>query len=726
LTVATNGVINWMPTEAQGPGSYTVTISVTDTNPVAVNATSLSTTNSFQITVNEVNTAPSLTLPPNTNIVEQVAWSATATATDSDIPANPLNFKLVNGPSGLTVTTNGVINWTPTEAQGPGVYTVTISVTDTNPAAVNAKSLSTTNSFQITVNEVNTAPSLTLPPSTNINEQVAWSATATASDSDIPANPLTFALVNGPTGLTVATNGVINWTPTEAQGPGVYTVAISVTDTNPAAVNAKSLSTTNSFQITVNEVNTAPVLGVVGNQVVNELTMLIVTNQATDSDIPANVLTYQLINPPAGATIDTNGVITWTPTEAQGPGTNTITTVVTDFNPWAVNAQHLSATNSFTVVVNEVNTAPVLPAQFNRTIHGKLLMIVTNTATDSDIPANSLTYTLLTKPSGATIDTNGVISWTPVVSQVPSTNTITTVVTDYNPWAVNAQHLSATNSFTVVVTTTTVNSPPWLPMQTNQVVNEQTTLVVTNTGMDSNIPANALSYALLAAPAGAAIDSNGIITWTPTQTQSPGTNTITTVVTDNGSPPMSATNSFTVIVKEVNVAPVLPVVSTQTVSALTLLTVIDTATEPNIHATTIGYRLVNPPAGMTINVNGIITWTPTQAQSPSTNIITTVVTNSDAFDLVNPQLTASNSFTVIVPGGSTLPLIQSISLTNSIATIKWSAVSGQNYRLQYKQNLTDSTWSNVVPDFTASGSIAIGTNGVNNSTQQFYRVMLLQ
>jgi hypothetical protein len=265
-----------------------------------------------------------------------------------------------------------------------------------------------------------------------------------------------------------------------------------------------------------------------------------------------------------------------------------------------------------------------------------------------------------------------------------------------------------------------------LPVQTNQVVNEQTTLVVTNTGMDSNIPANALSYALLAAPAGAAIDSNGIITWTPTQTQSPGTNTITTVVTDNGSPPMSATNSFTVIVKEVNVAPVLPVVSTQTVSALTLLTVIDTATEPNIHATTIGYRLVNPPAGMTINVNGIITWTPTQAQSPSTNIITTVVTNSDAFDLVNPQLTASNSFTVIVPGGSTLPLIQSISLTNSIATIKWSAVSGQNYRLQYKQNLTDSTWSNVVPDFTASGSIAIGTNGVNNSTQQFYRVMLLQ
>jgi hypothetical protein len=197
------------------------------------------------------------------------------------------------------------------------------------------------------------------------------------------------------------------------------------------------------------------------------------------------------------------------------------------------------------------------------------------------------------------------------------------------------------------------------------------------------------------------------------------------VVTDNGSPPMSATNSFTVIVKEVNVAPVLPVVSTQTVSTSTLLTVTNTASEPNIHATTIGYQLVNPPAGMTININGIITWTPSTGQGPSTNTITTVVTNSDAFDLVNPQLTATNNFTVIVTGSTPLPMIQSITVSNGIATIKWSAVSGQNYRLQYKQNLTDSTWSNVVPDVTATGSIVIATNGINNSTQQFYRVMLL-
>ena len=66
---------------------------------------------------------------------------------------------------------------------------------------------------------------------------------------------------------------------------------------------------------------------------------------------------------PAGADIDTNGVITWTPTVAQVPSTNVFTTVVTDSNPWAVNAQHLSATNSFTVVVNATHNGPSLPAQ---------------------------------------------------------------------------------------------------------------------------------------------------------------------------------------------------------------------------------------------------------------------------------------------------------------------------------------------------------------------------
>src|SRR2546425_11472072 len=87
-----------------------------------------------------------------------------------------------------------------------------------------------------------------------------------------------------------------------------------------------------------------------------ELSGLPVPSTATDVDLPANLLTYQLVSPPAGASIDANGVITWTPGEAQGPSTNTFTTIVTDNG-----SPPLSATNTFTVTVNEVNSAPVLP-----------------------------------------------------------------------------------------------------------------------------------------------------------------------------------------------------------------------------------------------------------------------------------------------------------------------------------------------------------------------------
>jgi len=114
-----------------------------------------------------------------------------------------------------------------------------------------------------------------------------------------------------------------------------------------------------------------------------------------------------------------------------GAGTNVITTVVTDDGTPA-----LSATNSFTVIVEESNSPPLLPAQTNRTLVGLAILTVTNTASDTDLPVNTLTYVLQTGPSNAVIDVNGIITWTPMAAQAPSTNLFTTVVTDYNPWAI--------------------------------------------------------------------------------------------------------------------------------------------------------------------------------------------------------------------------------------------------------------------------------------------------
>ncbi len=298
------------------------------------------------------------------------------------------------------------------------------------------------------------------------------------------------------------------------------------------------------------------------------------------------------------------------------------------------------------------NTPPMLPAQTNQTVNVLTTLTVTNTATDADLPPQTLTYTLLAGPTNASISASGVITWTPTSAQAPSTNTLTTRVTDSGSPA-----LSATNSFTVVVRD--VNIAPVLPVIPTQTVNELTLLTVTNTAIETNIHAT-LGYTLVSPPAGAAINTNGIITWTPSQTQSPSTNTLTTVVTNTDpfdlvNPHLSATNSFTVVVREVNIAPVLPVQTNRTIGVLTTLSVTNTATETNIHAT-LGYTLVSPPSGASINANGIITWTPSQLQSPSTNTLTTVVTNTDPYDLVNPHLSATNSFKVVVLSGPVVVL----------------------------------------------------------------------
>ena len=96
-------------------------------------------------------------------------------------------------------TTSGVISGTPTAA---GARTITVQVRDANGAT-------DTYSFTITVNEVNVAPVLTVPTNATLNELATYSGNATATDVDLPANTLTFALVSGPTGLTVSPSGAI-------------------------------------------------------------------------------------------------------------------------------------------------------------------------------------------------------------------------------------------------------------------------------------------------------------------------------------------------------------------------------------------------------------------------------------------------------------------------------------------------------------------------------------
>ena len=100
------------------------------------------------------------------------------------------------------------------------------------------------------------------------------------------------------------------------------------------------------------------------------------------------------------------------------------------------------------------------------------------------------------------------------------------------------------------------NTPPVFtapPAGTNIVINVGVNLSVACTAVDSDIPAQTLTYALLpGAPSGASVNPvTGIFTWRPPVASAGTSNNIIVTVTDNGSPNLSATNSFSVSVNPV-------------------------------------------------------------------------------------------------------------------------------------------------------------------------------
>ncbi len=163
---------------------------------------------------------------------------------------------------------------------------------------------------------------------------------------------------------------------------------------------------TASGTLVVTAGNSAPILGAIGGKSVNELALLTFTATATDGDVPAQTLTYSLgAGAPAGASITAAGVFTWTPTEAQGPASYPVTVIVTDNGTPA-----LSDNETITVTVNEVNQAPVLNAIGDKVVDELALLTFTAGATDADLPANTLSYSLgAGAPAGASITAAGVL-----------------------------------------------------------------------------------------------------------------------------------------------------------------------------------------------------------------------------------------------------------------------------------------------------------------------------
>ena len=171
-------------------------------------------------------TTPKLEMAiPDQSVDEQTPLVYQLNVTEKDLTGYALRFGLVSGPPGLAVAANGKLSWLPAEADGPGQYPVVVSVTDNGVPPVTALA-----EFTVTVREVNVPPVLAAVPDQVVNALATLSLTLTASDADVPAQPLAFELLSGPTGLTVGTNGDVKWTPTAAQSPSTNAVSVRVSD----------------------------------------------------------------------------------------------------------------------------------------------------------------------------------------------------------------------------------------------------------------------------------------------------------------------------------------------------------------------------------------------------------------------------------------------------------------------------------------------------------------
>ncbi len=127
------GLISWTPGEDDGGHAYEVTVRVHDLpEPPARSAT---TTARFDVL--EDNQPPTLAFIPQIQLELQPPrpFQLQLVATDPDRPANPVTFQEVSGPSGLSMTTDGLVTWTPPADQPAGATPVRVRLTDFNTGA---------------------------------------------------------------------------------------------------------------------------------------------------------------------------------------------------------------------------------------------------------------------------------------------------------------------------------------------------------------------------------------------------------------------------------------------------------------------------------------------------------------------------------------------------------------------------------------------------------------
>ncbi|HRZ57504.1 MAG TPA: putative Ig domain-containing protein, partial [Candidatus Paceibacterota bacterium] len=213
----------------------------------------------------------------------------------------------------------------------------------------------------------------------------------------------------------------------------------------------------------------------------------------------------------------------------------------------AGNTEDAPAAPDAMTTVTLQNTAPTLSVPGEIAVSEGETVAAAASATDPDLPPDLLTFRLVgPAPPGVTIDaTTGALRWITSEADGPGRYELAVQVIDNG-----TPPLSATQP--LVIQVGEVNEPPTLAPLANATIDEGRILQFTAQARDPDQPANRLVFRLdPGAPPGAAIDpATGLFTWRPGPAQGPSTNRMTVTVTDDGAPPLSDSQSFTVVVND--------------------------------------------------------------------------------------------------------------------------------------------------------------------------------
>src|SRR5262249_18236532 len=112
---------------------------------------------------------------------------------------------------------------------------------------------------------------------------------------------------------------------------------------------------------------------------------------------------------------------------------------------------------------------------------------------------------------------------------------------------------AAGTATSATATLTVGNTAPTLAPIANTNVNVGVSVTITASASDPDVPPQTLAFSLLSGPTNAALGGgSGVFTYRPIVSQANSSTNVTIVVTDNGSPNLSATQSFTLTVNPLN------------------------------------------------------------------------------------------------------------------------------------------------------------------------------